>query len=127
VSSTETVSLEEARVEAAARATRLVAVVAPLWKASRQWTAAIVLALFPVLFILDEAVDLPLSPVLPGLVVLVVLILVLPFILVELRVRRYRNKDPEWQARSALRAVGVSRAALGIAAVWVLVWFAVGT
>lgn len=127
MSSTETVSLEEARVEAAARATRLVAVVAPLWKASRQWTAAIVLALFPVLFILDEAVDLPLSPVLPGLVVLVVLILVLPFILVELRVRRYRNKDSEWQARSALRAVGVSRAALGIAAVWVLVWFAVGT
>ena len=125
--SREAVTLEEARIEAAARATRLVAVVAPLWKASRQWTAAIVLALFPFLFILDESAELPLSPVLPGLVVLVLLIIGLPFALVELRARHYRNKDPEWQAKRALKAVGVSRAALGIAAVWVLVWFAVGT
>ena len=125
--SREAVTLEEARLDAAARATRLVAVVAPLWKASRQWTAAIVLALFPFLFILDEAVELPVSPVLPGLVVLVLLILVLPFALVEVRARRFRRKDPEWQARAALKAVGVSRAALGIAAVWLLVWFAVGT
>lgn len=127
MSAPETVSLEEARVEAAARAARLVTVVAPLWKASRQWTAAIVLALFPFLFILDEALDLPLSPVIPGLVVLVLLIVVLPFLLVELRARRFRRKDPDWQAKRALKAVGVSRAALGIAAVWVLVWFAVGT
>jgi hypothetical protein len=125
--SKEAVTLDEARIEAAARATRLVAVVAPLWKASRQWTAAIVLALFPFLFILDEAAEFPLSPVLPGLVVLVVLIIVLPFLLVELRARRFRRKDPDWQAKTALKAVGVSRAALAIAAVWVLVWFAVGT
>lgn len=121
------VTPEAAREEAAARAARLVAVVAPLWKASRQWTAAVVLALFPALFILDEAGDFPVSPVLPGLIGLAILIVLLPFILVELRVRRFRRKDLDWQAQRAVKAVGVSRTALGLAAVWVLVWFAVGT
>lgn len=121
------VTLPEPQEEAAARAARLSTVLAPLWKASRQWTAAVVLALFPVLFILDEAGQFPVSPVLPGLVVLAVLIVALPFILVELRARRYYRKDMEWQVRRAAKAIGVSRTALGIAAAWVLVWFAVGT
>src|SRR5688572_30634630 len=96
-------SVEEAREEAAARLLRLDAVVTPLWRASKQWSAAIVLALFPFLFILDEAVELPLSPVLPGLVVLFVILVALPFLLTEVRVRRYRRKDAEWQVRHAAK------------------------
>jgi hypothetical protein len=121
------VSLEEARIEAAERATRLVTVVGPLWRASRQWTAALVLAAFPLLFILDEAATFSLSPVLPGLAVSVLLIILLPFLLVEVRARRYRRKDVDWQARHAAKAVSTSRAALVVAGVWVLLWFAVGT
>ena len=120
-------SIEEAREEAAARLVRLDAVVTPLWRASKQWSAALVLALFPFLFILDGAVELPLSPVLPGLVVLFVLLVTLPFLLTELRVRRYRRKDAEWQVRHASKAARSSRSAMIAALVWVLVWFAVGT
>ena len=120
-------SVEETREEAAARLLRLDAVVTPLWRASKQWTAALVLALFPVLFILDEAVELPLSPVLPGLVALFALLVGLPFLLVEARVRRYRRKDAEWQVRRAAKALRASRSALVAALVWVLAWFAVGT
>jgi hypothetical protein len=122
-----TVATEEARAEAAARAARLAAVLAPLWRAARRWTAAVVLAAFPFLFILDRAGRFPVSPVLPGLVALFVTLLVLPFVLVEVRARRYRRKDLEWQARKALRAVQVSNAALGVAALWLVAWFAVGT
>lgn len=124
---TAAVSFEEARLEAAERATRLVTVVAPLWRSSRQWTAAIVLAAFPFLFILDEAARFPLSPVLPGLAISVLLIIILPFLLVEVRARRYRRKEADWQAKHAAKAVSTSRAALVVAGVWVLLWFAVGT
>lgn len=120
-------SIEEAREEAAARLLRLDAVVTPLWQASKQWSAAFVLALFPFLFILDEAVELPLSPVLPGLVFLFVLLVALPFLVTEVRVRRYRRKDAEWQVRHAAKAARSSRSAMVAALVWVLVWFAVGT
>lgn len=119
-------SVEEAREEAAARLVRLDTVLAPLWKASRQWTTAVVLALFPFLFIIDELVELPLSPVLPGLVLLFVLFVGLPFLLVEVRARRFRRKAADWQARRALKAVNVSRSAMVAALAWVLVWFAVG-
>lgn len=121
------VPLEAARAEAAARQVRLDTVVVPLWKAARTWTAAIVLALFPVLFIVDQGIDLSLSPVLPGLAVLLLLIVALPFLLVEVRTRRFRRKDAHWQEVRALRAVGLARAALGVAAVWLLLWFMVGT
>ena len=119
--------MPEARSEAAARLVRLDTVVGPLWKASKQWTAAVVLALFPFLFILDHAVELPLSPVLPGLALLLVLLVGLPFLLVESRSRRYRRKDADWQARHAAKAVRVSRSAAIAALVWLVAWFAVGT
>src|SRR5690242_2878352 len=77
----ETVSVEEARAEAAARAARTAAVLTPLWRAARRWTAAVVLAAFPFLFILDRAGRFPVSPVLPGLVLLFALLLVLPILL----------------------------------------------
>lgn len=120
-------TLEQARAEAALRAARTATVLVPLWRASKMWTAAIVLALFPCLFIVDRVVETRLSPVLPGLAVLLLLILALPFALVELAARRYRRKDAEWQARHAVRAHQNGRTALVVAAVWVALWFAVGT
>lgn len=127
VSTERRVSLEEARVEAAGRAVRLTAVVEPLWKSARHWTAAVVLALFPFLFIVDDAFDLALSPVLPGLAFLLLLIIGLPFAIMEVRGRRYRRKDADWQEKHALKAVGVARAAFAFAGVWLLLWFMVGT
>ena len=127
VSTENTASLGAASVGAAARAMRLQTVVDPLWKAAKSWTAAVVLALFPFLFIVDDLVDLPLSPVLPGLVVLLALILVLPFAIMEVRGRRYRRKDADWQEKHALKAVGIARAAVAVAGAWLLLWFMVGT
>lgn len=124
---TATRSLPEARAEAAARLVRLDAVVVPLWRASKYWTAAIVLAVFPALFLLDHVVELPLSPVLPGLVVLLLLIIGLPFAIMEVRSRRFRRKDADWQEKHALKALGLARAACTVAAVWLLLWFMVGT
>ncbi|MEK6976331.1 MAG: hypothetical protein AABY18_08325 [Candidatus Thermoplasmatota archaeon] len=114
-------------VHSTADAARLTGVVTPLWKASRHWTTAVVLALFPVLFLADDAFDFPVSPVLPGLAVLLLLLLGLPFLLVELRARRYRRKGLDWQLKHALKAVGVARAAMTVAAIWLLLWFMVGT
>ena len=106
---------------------RLATVVQPLWTASKYWTAAVVLALFPFLFMVDQVVELPVSPVLPGLALLFLLLLGLPFGLMELRGRRYLRKDADWQEKHALKAVGVARAACTLAAVWLLLWFMVGT
>ncbi len=121
------VPIHQARIEAAARAVRLATVVRPLWKAARLWTVAVVLAAFPFLFIWDALSAFPVSPVLPGLALLLLLIVGLPFALVELASRRYRRKDAGWQEKHALQAVNRSRAALGLAAVWLAGWFMVGT
>ena len=120
-------SLPGARVETASRAVRLDAVVVPLWRASKDWTVAIVLALFPVLFLVDDVVELPMSPVLPGLALLLLLIIGLPFAIMEVRTRRYRRKGADWQEKHALKAIGVARAAFTVAAIWLLLWFMVGT
>ena len=120
-------TLEEAQQEAAQRSARTATVLAPLWRAARLWTAAVVLGSFPLLFILDRIVEIRLSPVLPGLAVLLLLILGLPFLLVELAARRYRRKEMDWQERHALRAAQGGRTAVIVAAVWVGLWFAFGT
>lgn len=109
------------------RAARRVHVVDPLWRAARLWTAALVLALFPVLFIVDRAIETPLSPVLPGLAFFFLLIVGLPFLFLELAQRRYRRKDLAWQALHAARWAQNGRAALVLAGVWLALWFAVGT
>jgi hypothetical protein len=114
-------------LEAAAQLAFLRAVLAPVWKGARRWTAAIVLAAFPWLFLVGRWMHLPLSPVLPGLLVLAVLIVVLPFVLAEVGARRYRRHDGDWQVGHAIRAVQVANAALLIAAIWLVLWFAVLT
>lgn len=118
---------EEAERRAAEQASRLANVVAPQWRAARRWTAAVVLALFPLLFIVDRAVETRLSPVLPGLALLLLLLLGLPFVLMEAAARRHRGRDLAWRARKAARSAQNARSALVAAAVWVGLWFAVGT
>lgn len=118
---------EEARRRAAEKAARLADVVAPQWRAARRWTAALVLALFPVLFIVDRSVETRLSPVLPGLAGLLLLLLLLPFVLMEVAARRHRGKDLAWRTRKAARSAQNACSALVAAAVWVGLWFAVGT
>jgi hypothetical protein len=122
-----TVSHEEASREASLRAARLVEVLVPLWQGARRWTAAVVVGLFPLLFIVDERVELPLSPVLPGLALLFLLVLGLPFLLIEVASRRYRRKDAEWQAKRADRFRRSGRTAVIVALVLLGLWFAVGT
>lgn len=97
-----------------------------LWRGSRTWTAALVLAAFPLLFVVDQAIETRLSPVLPGLAVLLVLLLGLPFALTELQARRFRRRDLLWQDRRSRRYQQSSRYALGLAAVWLVAWFALG-
>jgi hypothetical protein len=112
--------------DAIARAERMAVVLAPLWKAARRWAAAVVLAAFPFLFIVDGPVHWPVSPVLPGLVILAIVLVGLPFLLVEGMGRRYRRRDAAWQARKAARAVQWANAALLLAVVWLVAWFLVG-
>lgn len=121
------VTFEDAEAEVAARAARYAEVVVPLWQGARRWTAAVVVALFPILFIVDERVELPLSPVLPGLAMLFLLILGLPFLLMEVAGRRYRRKDREWQAKHSDRFRRNGRTAIIVALVFLGLWFAVGT
>jgi hypothetical protein len=104
-------------------------VLAPEWRAARLWTSALVVALFPFLFIVDRVVATRLSPVLPGLAVLLLAILVLPFALMEVSLWRFRRKERDlgWQSRKAARSVHNARTALVIALVWLGLWFAVGT
>ncbi|HJQ93032.1 MAG TPA: hypothetical protein VJ874_01970 [Candidatus Thermoplasmatota archaeon] len=116
----------EAFLESSHAKARQAAVLAPLWQSSKLWTAALVLALFPFLFILDGAVDLGLSPVLPGVAALFVLLVGLPFLLTEARARRYRRRDADWQVLHAAKAVKASRSAAVAALVWLVAWFAVG-
>lgn len=122
-----TVPYEAAQAEAAERAARTVAVLVPVWRASRRWTVAVVLALFPFLFIVDRAIETRLSPVLPGLVVLFLLVLVLPFAFTEVVARRYRRRELSWQTKRADRLVQTGRTAMIVAAIWLVLWFAVGT
>lgn len=95
-----------------------------LWWASKRGALALVVGLFPFLFILDEATDAAFSPVLPGLLTLLLLAIVLPLVWMEIGTRLVR--DSPHLERRALRARQTARAALGIAVVWLLLWFAVG-
>ncbi|HLF16760.1 MAG TPA: hypothetical protein VI796_04935 [Candidatus Thermoplasmatota archaeon] len=97
-----------------------------LWKAARRWTSALVVALFPLLFILDERTDLSFSPVLPGLLALALLIVLLPFGLAELFSRRARHRPAETRERQGFRNVQWAGIALVAALLVFLAWLALG-
>ncbi len=85
------------------------------WKTTRRWFLAAAIALFPFIFILDAATDLPLSPVIPGMVAILVVWLLGPFLVMELLIRMQR-------ASSRPRATTISRYAVGAACLWFLGW-----
>lgn len=95
-----------------------------LWRNSIRYATALAIAAFPFVFFLDEAATLPFSPVLPGLLGLVLIMVFLPLAVVEVRVRRL--KDAEAARAGILRSVQGSWACMGVAIVWLLVWFSWG-
>jgi hypothetical protein len=96
--------------------------VGPLWRSAKALTMAVVTALFPFLFILDGIVHWRLSPVLPGLLLLLVAVIGLPFLLLEVFAREWRAAPVEARLHRIARVRTVSRVALGISAAWFLVW-----
>lgn len=97
-----------------------------LQTSARVTSVAFMLAAFPFLFIVDSRVESDLSPVLPGVAVLAVIGIMLPFILLELWQIRWRKKDEAHQERAALRRRMVSRVALVLASIWLAGWLAWG-
>lgn len=97
-----------------------------LWWSSKRWVAAFVVAVFPLVFIIDEAVDLAFSPVLPGIVALAVLVVLLPFGVMELRWRRLAKANAQKRHDTALRGRQTANAAFVVAVAWLLIWLALG-
>jgi uncharacterized membrane protein YbhN (UPF0104 family) len=110
------------RAEAGTRQGQL----AILWSGSRSWTAAVVFAAFPFVFIIDEAVETALSPVLPSVVVLIVLIVALPFLLTEVAQRRLLRLHETLRPARSSNYRQSARAALGGALLWFLAWLVLG-
>lgn len=101
-----------------------VADLALLWRNSIRFTTAFVVAAFPFVFMIDEAVESSFSPVLPLLGVLVAILVGVPPLVVELRTRRIRNLE-RLRAR-VLRGTQTSWACLGLSFVWLVFWFSWG-
>ncbi len=97
-----------------------------LWWSSKRWVAAAVVAVFPLVFIIDEAVDLAFSPVLPSILALALLVILLPFGVMELRWRRLAKKNAQKRHDTALRGRQSANAAFVVAIVWFLLWLALG-
>lgn len=93
------------------------------WKAVRRLWAAVAIALFPVLLILDELYDYAFSPVLPGLIVLAIIWAGFPYLHMELLARfSKRPADTMRRNERARRHESRSRYGLGVAVAWVLLW-----
>ena len=96
------------------------------WRAARRFTAALVIALFPALFLLDQHVGWPVSPVLPGLAVLALLVVLLPFGVAEVIGRRARRtKDAQRLQARQHRLDVTTKVFLGLAWLWFMVWLVV--
>jgi hypothetical protein len=98
-----------------------------LWTGSSRYSAALLFFLFPLLFLLDETYDFAFSPVLPGVVVLGLTWMVLPFILTELVNRRWRTLDEQRQNAKLNKWSGGGRTALIGGVIWWVSWLAWGT
>lgn len=96
------------------------------WKGAKRYAAAVVVALFPVVFLLDHAVHWSFSPVLPGLLVLAVAVLALPMALMEFVRRRARHRASDVRRLRAERLARHGRWALVLAFAWLAGWFTWG-
>ncbi len=101
-------------------------VVTDTWKAAKNFTLAIITAAFPVLFILDMAIDFAVSPVLPTLATFIVLFSILPIVFIEIAQRNLRRAGP---VKGPLRARlwwNISRLTLVASAIWLVGWITMG-
>lgn len=96
------------------------------WAAARLLVAAAVIALFPGLFILDRRVDWPLSPVLPGLLILAVAFVIAPPLLVEVMGSAARDRTPHVRHTKMVRTMSTAKVLLAAASAWFVLWISVG-
>ncbi len=95
------------------------------WVFACRITAALVIAAFPLVFVIDRATS-GASPVLPGLIGLAIIIVALPFLLAEgLRPRLSRLEPHQLEVRLG-RMEQSARLLLGVAVAWLVAWFALG-
>lgn len=97
-----------------------------IWRAARRWSAALVVAAFPFLFIIDASVETRLSPVLPGILLFCLLIVALPPLLSEAVRRRLLDQSDSARARKVEKFMLNGRTALIVAFVWFAAWLALG-
>lgn len=97
-----------------------------LWRGASYWVAGLVVALFPLLFVLDENTDASFSPVLPGILALALLWAVGPFIVVEALHRKWRSIDEGRQAAKVNKLLLGGKRFLLLASIWFVSWLALG-
>lgn len=97
-----------------------------VWRGARRWTAAFVVAAFPFIFIIDEAVETALSPVLPGLAVLCLLIVALPPLLAEAGRRVTRHNTATVRVHRVEKFQQTGRTAFILALLWFAIWLSLG-
>ncbi len=95
------------------------------WSASTRITAAVVIAAFPLIFILDES-QTGSSPVLPGLAILALILILLPLGLTEVAGRRVARGDARHTEIRLIRLESFAKVALVSASIWFLLWLALG-
>jgi hypothetical protein len=94
------------------------------WSLCKSYALAFAIAAFPALFLLDQMSSWSTSPILPGLLLIVVVWVFAPFVAFE-AIQRARPNPPTNQMAMA-RKTKVSRIFIGIAALWFILWLAVG-
>jgi hypothetical protein len=98
-----------------------------LWAGATWWSGAVAVFLYPWIFVLDEAVDFPVSPVLPLALAIAILWMALPFLLTEWKHRRWRSLDPARKSAKANKWKLGGRRAMLVAVVFALGWLAFAT
>lgn len=83
-------------------------------------------AVYPLLYLVDDATDWSWSPVLPGITVLAIAWMALPFLLAEFINRRWRRLEADRKAAKLNRYYLGARGALLSAALWFFVWISLG-
>lgn len=91
------------------------------WQVIRRYTTAAAILAFPLIFMLDVSIDWGMSPILPGIAIILILWIVTPFIVWEIMTRFWKPKD----SNRIKRQTNMSRAAIGVAFLVFFIWLAV--
>jgi hypothetical protein len=94
------------------------------WSLCKSYALAFAIAAFPVLFLLDQAVSWGTSPILPGLLAIIIIWIFSPLVAFEIfqRLRPNSKVNP----MSMARRTKISRVFIGVSTLWFVLWLAVG-